>query len=116
MLFAAIACFALAALGGAVLGYLQLKRANAPLGLALLHGLLAVVGVILLIMSISQGAAGNVLMAALVLFLVAALGGLALFTIHLRRRPLPVMLIVLHALIAVAAFVALLVGVLGHDA
>ena len=116
MLVAAIACFAIAAIGGVVLAFLHLSRKNAPVGIAVLHGLLAVAGVILLLVGMGQGQASRMLITALVLFLIAAVGGLVLFTMHLRSRPLPVPLLLIHALVAVAAFLTLLVGVLRHAA
>jgi hypothetical protein len=44
-----------------------------------------------------------------VLFIVAALGGFGLFFHHLRKVALPIWLVVVHALVAVVAFVLLLV-------
>ena len=49
---------------------------------------------------------------ALVLFLIAAAGGFFLFFHHLRRVALPIWLVVVHALVAVAAFLILALGVL----
>jgi 3-hydroxymyristoyl/3-hydroxydecanoyl-(acyl carrier protein) dehydratase len=46
-----------------------------------------------------------------VLFVLAALGGLYLVSFHFRGRPLPGGVIVLHAMIAVIAFLILLVAV-----
>jgi hypothetical protein len=48
----------------------------------------------------------------LVLFGVAAVGGFFLLSIHLRKRLLPVGLILAHATVAVAGFVTLLLAVL----
>ncbi|HBA86199.1 MAG TPA: hypothetical protein DCZ95_19125 [Verrucomicrobia bacterium] len=114
MLNAILVLFALAALGGAVLAGLHLKAKSAPLSLAALHGVLAVAGVILLLVGISQGRFGTAAVAALVLFVMAALGGLALIGMHLRSRPLPAPLIFVHALLAVSGFVTLLVGAVKH--
>lgn len=116
MLSAAIACFAIAAIGGLVLAFLHLSRKTVPVGIAMLHGLLAVAGVILLLIGMSQGQASRMLITALILFLVAAVGGLVLFGMHLRSRPLSVPFLAIHALVAVAAFLTLLVGVFGHAA
>jgi hypothetical protein len=44
---------------------------------------------------------------------VAALGGFASFSFHLRRRALPVPLIAIHGLVAVVGFALLLVAILG---
>jgi hypothetical protein len=44
-------------------------------------------------------------------FVVAALGGFALFSFHVRKQQLPLAVVVLHGLLAVVAFVILLAGV-----
>lgn len=48
---------------------------------------------------------------ALVLFGLAALGGLYLVSHHMRQRPLPNGVIVIHGLVAVIAFLVLLTAV-----
>ena len=48
------------------------------------------------------------------IFIIAALGGFVLFAMHLKRRPLPGGLIVVHGLLAVAAFTILLIA-LAHS-
>jgi hypothetical protein len=116
MLTAALILFAVAALGGVVLASLHITKKGAPIGLACLHGVLAVTGVVLLLVAMSQGSGSTGLTAALVLFLIAAVGGLVLFITHLRARPLPVPLILVHGLVAVAAFLTLLVTVVRHTA
>jgi hypothetical protein len=116
MLVSAIVIFALAALGGIVLAFMHLTKKSAPLGLACLHGALAVTGVILLLVGMSQGHTAKGVVIALVLFVVAALGGLVLITAHLRSRPLPAALIVVHALVAVAGFLTLLTSVVRQAA
>jgi hypothetical protein len=114
MLFASLTCFAIAAVGGATLAFLYLSRGKTPIPLALLHGLLAVSGVTLLVISMSQGHTGLIFMAALALFLLAALGGLVMFTAHLRKRPMPVPILIAHAAFAVSGFLSLLAGTLGY--
>ncbi len=49
---------------------------------------------------------------ALVIFLVAALGGFFLFFKNLNSKPLPTPVVLLHAVLAVTAFVLLAVTVL----
>jgi|SRR5215471_180627 len=110
MLGVAVVLFALAALGGIILAALHLKRKSAPIPLALLHGLLAAAGLVLLIIAVVQMASAGPAGVALVIFIIAALGGFVLFTMHLTRKPLPAGLIVVHGLAAVVAFVVLLVA------
>jgi len=72
-----------------------------------LHGLFAACGLIVLLIGVI-GAASRGAPVALVLLLIAALGGFTLVSFHMRRRALPNGLVVGHALIAVAGFVVLL--------
>jgi hypothetical protein len=110
MLVVAAVLFALAALGGIILAALHLTTKTAPVPLALLHGLLAAAGLVLLIIGVTQMASGALPVVALVIFIIAALGGFVLFAMHLKKRPLPGGLIVVHGLVAVAAFIVLLVS------
>jgi hypothetical protein len=107
-----IVLFALAALGGGVLAVMRLRgRPTLPLGLAVVHGLLAAAGLIALIVAVvGRGLAAQT---SLVLFIVAALGGSVLFAFQLRGKPLPVGLVLVHGLLAIVAFVLLLVKVTG---
>ncbi|MGH8251309.1 MAG: hypothetical protein ACREVI_11560 [Steroidobacteraceae bacterium] len=80
-------------------------------GLAILHGLLAVSGVIVLLLGVWEIGFGTTHTWALVLFAVAALGGLYLVSHHMRQRPLPNGVIVIHGLVAVIAFLVLVTAV-----
>ena len=110
MLVAAVVLFALAALGGIILATLHLKKNDAPISLALVHGLAAAVGLVLLIIAITQMPSAGLAGVALAIFVIAALGGFVLFAMHLMKRSLPRGLLFLHALAAVVAFVLLLIG------
>lgn len=112
MLDVSVILFAVAALGGLVLGTLGFRRRELPMGLALLHGAVAAAGLVTLIIGVVQENVGTIVIVSLILFLVAALGGFVLFSYHLRKKPHPKVLIVLHALAAVIAFVLLLIGIL----
>ncbi len=111
----ALVLFAIAALGGLTLAVLRLRgRADLPLGLAIVHGLVAAAGLIALIIAIvGATVAGGLSKAALVLFIIAALGGFVLITSHLRTKNVPVPLMLVHAVVAVVAFVLLLVTTVG---
>jgi len=87
-------------------------RPAPPLGLALVHGAGAAAGLVALIVFIAGNTVPSQVMIALVLFLAAALGGFALFTIHLRKGTLPIWLVVVHGLVAVSAFLVLLTAAL----
>ena len=110
MIGVAAVLFALAALGGIILATLHLKKNDAPISLALIHGLAAAVGLVLLIIFVTQMPSAGLAGVALAIFVIAALGGFALFAIHLMKKPLPRGLIFVHGLAAVVAFVLLLIG------
>jgi hypothetical protein len=109
----ALVLFALAALGGATMAVLRFQgRPQPPLALALVHGAGAAAGLVALIVFIAGNTVPSQVTIALVLFLGAALGGFALFTIHLRGGTLPIWLVVVHGLVAVSAFLLLLTAAL----
>jgi len=107
----ALILFAIAAVGGIVLALIRFKgKPYPPLGLALVHGAVAAAGLVMLIALVAQHQGTSSATTALVLFLIAALGGFGLFFHHLRKVALPIWLVVVHALVAVAAFLILLLG------
>jgi hypothetical protein len=112
MLEIAIVLFALAALLGLTLAVQHLKKNDAPIPLALVHGLAAAVGLVLLIVAVMQMPSAGLAGVALAIFVIAALGGFVLFAMHLMKKALPRGLIFVHGLAAVVAFVVLLVGLL----
>src|SRR5215470_16841034 len=102
MLVVAALLFALAALVGIILAALHLKKKDAPIPLALVHGLAAAVGLVLLIIVVVQMSSAGLAGVALAIFVIAALGGFVLFAMHLMRKKLPPGLIAVHGLLAVA--------------
>ncbi|MEJ2252960.1 MAG: hypothetical protein P8Y75_01075 [Nitrospirota bacterium] len=110
MLTLAAFLFALAALGGATLAYLHMSGKHVPVVLALGHGVVAASGLVLFIVGLAQVQAGGLAIFSLILFVLAAFGGLTLFSAHLKKRKLPVGLIFLHAGAALTAFVLLLIS------
>lgn len=110
MLTLAVGLFAVAAVGGITLAVLHFSKKNLPLPLALLHGLLGAAGLVVLLLAILHGGTPAKATYAILLFLVAALGGFYLFSFHLRKKALPSTVVVIHALVAVAGFACLLVA------
>lgn len=113
MLLYAVLLFALAAVGGLYLASRHWQGNPPPLAVALIHGLLAVLGLVVVIRVVMAG--GNVgnLPIAIGLFAVAAIGGLVLFALHAKGKALPKPLIAGHALVAVAGFLIVLLTYLG---
>lgn len=108
----ALVLFALAALGGIYMATVRFRGAERPpTAIALVHGAAAAAGLIALIVAVTEGGAPAAARTALVVFIIAALGGFFLFAQHMQKKALPIPVIVIHALVAVAGFVILLVAV-----
>ena len=108
----AVLLIALGAVVGLYMAVQHFKGRTPPkAGVAILHGLLAVSGVIVLLLGVWDIGFGTVHTWALLLFGAAALGGLYLVSHHMRQRPLPNGVIVIHGLVAVIAFLVLLTAV-----
>jgi len=107
MLIVAMSFFALAAILGMILLSYVLQSKNTPKGLAFTHGPLAAIGIVLLIIYAFYHTPRPI--ESIVLFIIAALGGLVLIYKDLTGSPVPKVLAVGHGLIAIAGFVFLLV-------
>jgi hypothetical protein len=107
MLELSVLLFAIGALGGLVLANSVLRGKLAPWALSLLHAGLGAAGLIVLIIALLGGAGGELLPIALLVLVVAALGGFFLASFHLRDKAGPKPVVVIHALVAVTGFVLL---------
>ncbi len=113
MIIAAV-LFAIAALGGIVLAVMRLSgRELPPMALAIIHGLFAAAGLVALIVAVVGANVSSIATYALVGFVVAALGGFLLFSYHLRRKALPIGVVLIHGIAAVISFVILLAAIYG---
>ncbi len=109
----ALVLFAVAAVVGITMAAVRFRGKPYPsMTVALVHGVAAAAGLITLIVAVQKPGAA-LATSALVVFLVAAAGGFVLFFRHLRKLALPIWLVLVHAIVAVAAFVTLLVSVTG---
>lgn len=107
--------FAIAALGGAVMAAMRLSgKQLPPTGLAILHGVVAAAALVALIAAVTAPGIPGSATAALIGFILAALGGFIMFVgYHLKHRALPIPLMLFHAGVAVISFIVLLVGIFG---
>ncbi len=112
MLIAAIVLFVVAAIFGLINLIPILKNRPTPKPSVFIHGGVAAVGLLLVILAVAR-TAGSLPVSALVLFVIAALGGFVLFGIDMQKRPVPKWLAVLHPVIAAVALVLLIVFVVG---
>jgi hypothetical protein len=110
LLNVAAVVFAIAALGGIVLAAHVLRGKFAPWALSLLHAALGAAGIVLVLVTVIQGLRGNAALA-LGLFVIAALGGFFLASFHYRKQLPPSAVVVVHAVVALAGFGALLAAI-----
>ena len=112
ILWVAVVLFAIAAAGGLVMaGVRMFADRNPPAWLAMLHGLLAAAGLTLLLFGAFTIGIPKYAVWALILLIIAALGGLFLNLGYQEKRkllPKPVMYV--HVLIAVIGFILLIVA------
>lgn len=109
-MYTIIALFALAAVIGLTMLMKVLKGENPPRTSAIIHGVLAAVALVLLILEYVGG--GTELATALIVLVVAALGGFFLFFKDLSGKEVPKNITLVHASAAVIGFILLLLAVL----
>ena len=102
MLITAIVLFLIAALGGAYMAAKIFGGKQPPMGVAMLHGLLAATGLVLVIWYfVTTPTPPSPVGVGLGILVLAALGGFYLFSKHLAAKPHPRGVVVIHALAAV---------------
>lgn len=112
MLNIAIGLFLLAAVGGIVMAT-QIFRGRTPaVAIAALHGPLAAIALLMVFWLWMQSGASQVMSIGLGVLVLAAFGGFFLLSFHVRNKPHPKPVVVLHALLAVSGVVALLIAAL----
>jgi hypothetical protein len=112
MLYLTIALFALAAVMGIIVATtIFTKKPATPKPAVFIHGAFAATALVLLIVY-ALNHPDSYPQASLILFIIAAIGGFVLFANDMKKKPGPAGLVIVHALIAVTAFVLLLVFVL----
>ena len=101
---------AISAVGGATMAGMRFSgRAYPPTWLAMLHGFLSAAALTLLIYAWCTVGLPTLAAVAVVLFVVAALGGVVMnLGYHWKQLPLPKWLVLVHAAIAVIGFLLLL--------
>ena len=106
---------AISAAGGVVMAFIRFGgKPHPPIALAMLHGFLSAAAVTLLLYAAFTTGLPMAANVALVLFLVAAAGGVVLnLNFHWRAIPLPKWIVIVHGVIAVIGFLCLLGAVFG---
>jgi hypothetical protein len=109
MLIYTLVLFALAALLGVYMVLRVFRGVMPPLSAAIFHGLFAATGLALLlyVAFLAGTSQPQTVIIAAVLLVIAALGGFALVSYHVRKQLPPKALAVVHALLAVVGFLTL---------
>ena len=112
MLKIAVLVFAIGALGGLVMAMRVLRGQMAPWALSLLHAALGATGLVLTAIVVFGGSGGvaGIVPIALLILVIAALGGFYLASIHARQQLPPRAVVFIHAGAAVIGFLLLCGG------
>lgn len=108
MVIAAIILLSIAALLGIILLTYVLRNKPTPKGLAFIHGPVAFIAVVVLLVYAVTTTNEHKHWESIILFLTAALGGIILIYRDLTGKSIPKLLAVAHGLIAVTGYVILL--------
>jgi len=100
MLWASLACFAVAAAGGATLAMMYYGQQRRPMPLAVAHGVAATAGFFFLIFGFFRSGSSGLSALIVALFASAAIAGLLLLASHLRKRSWHPIGLVIHGLLA----------------
>ena len=112
MLKLAVLIFAMGAIGGLILVASVLRSRLAPWALSLIHAALGATGLVLTGLVVLQGAeeGQGIIPIALLILVVAALGGFFLASFHVRKLSAPRPVVFIHAGAAVIGFLLLAGG------
>lgn len=109
LITAAIIIFILAALFGLVVLTAVLRDRPTPKPFVIIHGPLAATAIVLLIIDVVKGHTEALLIASLIIFIIAALGGFVMYTLDTLKKRIPKPLAILHPLIAVSGLIVLII-------
>lgn len=107
LLYVTIIAFAIAAVLGVAILIKWLSKKDVSKGVIYSHGIFAALALGLLI-AFAVGNGENFPKTALILFIIAAVGGFYMFFRDLQKKMSPYSIAFVHALLAVAGFVSLL--------
>jgi hypothetical protein len=111
MLYLSIILFLIAAVFGVIIASAILRNQPTPKPLVFIHGILGAAALAIVVIYVIQHADRNP-MVSLILLIIAALGGFVLFARDLTKKPGPFVLVIIHALVAVAGVLGLILFVL----
>ena len=103
-----IILFAIAAVCGLTMVFLKFSGKGLLWSLVIPHGIFAAAGLGVLIVDVLTQARHFLIILALILFLITAVGGFTVLSFHLRRKKQPNSLIVLHGGAAIISYIILI--------
>lgn len=109
MLLLACVLFVFAVMFGLAILFAIFRGRRTPKPAVFAHGLLALMALGMLIVYVVRWDWHPVLIASAVLFVIAAMGGLTMFSADMRSKPIPKLIVAFHPLLALLAL-ALLIG------
>jgi len=113
MILSAIILFSLAALLGVYIIFIGLRYQRGSLAIGLGHAGLGILGLVLLVVAIFRTPAHHLLYNnAALLFVLTLAGGLVLLALREGRKPPPMVVVAIHAVIAIFALYLLVKGYL----
>lgn len=113
MLILAIVFFSLAIILGLFLLAYVLQNKETPKALAFIHGPLAAIGLILLIAyAYTSPHSSLYLTISIILFILAAFGGITLISIDLMGKPVPKWMALGHGITALTGFILLILSLI----
>lgn len=110
MLIWGIILFLLTALFGLIIVSAVFKNKPTPKPAVLIHGVLAFISILVLAGYLAAGHVNTLLITSLVLFVLAALGGLTMLSVDLKNKPIPKLFAVVHPIVAIAGIVVLVIS------
>jgi hypothetical protein len=113
MLKIAVLIFAIGAIGGLIMAMRVLRGQLAPWALSLLHAALGATGLVLTALVVLGPGAPSMVTVALLILVVAALGGFYLASIHAKQQVAPRTIVFVHAGAAIIGFLLLACGAFG---
>jgi hypothetical protein len=108
MLSTAVVFFLIAAFLGTFLLRAILKNQPTSKPIVFMHGSIAGLALLALVTYVAVGHTDTMILTSLALFIVAAIGGLTLFTLDMSGKPIPKMLAVGHPVLAAASIIILI--------
>ena len=113
MLTIAIFLFIMAAIFGAVILLAIFQKSKTPTPIVYIHGSIALVALLMLIAGVVTAEKPSILLiASLCIFILAALGGLTMLSLDIRKKPIPKAMALLHPAAALTALALLIAYVM----